>query len=303
MKRIFLILIFLLIVITPARSQPISRSAISTNAPLANALTRGALYVSAALGSDTNATPGPFATISAANASATNGQTVVVTDGTFNETIYPTPGVSFCYDDGTVNGGQFLITNTPNSNLNIGGMAAVTNSLVGLLSVTGAVVTVGCKSVSEPAALYPITLAYGTSNRIYLNVATTFTGRCFGVTSADATYSNNPAAIFITVGQRFTGAPTTANTIGNSNIVLNVTAPEYLMLSQSGGGPLNTLNKVVFNGGQFSRNGVPNTTVGGFVWFKGVTCQSSNTDATSAIFSGVRGNFWFENERTAINNP
>lgn len=283
---------------------------VTNDARISAILAPGTIFVDAVSGNDTNAgtISAPVATLTQGNALAVSGQTVMVQRGSFAETVYPTPGVDFYLAGGTVLSGgsgiSFKITNSA-AVLNVLGAGTFTNQVVMFDSVTGSVVSVSAKSLlgagSSGASVY---FYLGTSNRCYLNVTDTIEQKlCVWADEwAAHSYSNRVLNLWANVGKRFNANPyaTTGAGLGHSNTVISVTAPEYYM---NANGAFNLAAKIVFNGGQFSRDGKTLTSVGSNVWFRGVSCVSSNTDAGAAVFSNVRGNFWFENERTIISNP
>jgi hypothetical protein len=309
MNKILSLTVAVLCCALPAIAQPLVGSKITRNGPLANALVgSGAVYVSAALGDDGNSAPGPYATLTYAQSVASAGQTIYVLDGTFAETGLGKEGVKWNFADGVIiNGGAagaFLVGATNSTTgLTILGSGQFTNSVVNYHFATNVLVTIFGRKTENVSGGNSFAGFYTTGNSNRLEA--TFTEDCTGpLAHLDVTgnpeYNTNRLARIRVFAPKWTGRVHHSISIGNPSFRVIFNVGEY---RQFANGTLNVNSTVVFERGYWSRAGSTATSIGTNIWFKGVSCVSSNTDASAAIFSGVHGTFYFEDERTLISNP
>jgi len=258
----------------------------------------GSVYVSALYGHDTNAYPGPYATCAAAQSNAVSGNTIVITDGTFNETVLGKAGVNWYLNDGVLmaGGGTWYVGATNGTTeLNIYGMGSFTNLPIVFQTVTNGVARISGKNVLGTGAT--------TGTRLVSYDVNTESNRCFINMLADSgcavtdhmgtLYSTNLTSFTVyTSPARLTGVAYQLTTSeGNTNTTVLLRVAEW----RAGAvGSVNSTGKIIMEGGYYSRNGTTaNATTN--VYFKGVSMVSSNLDGSASIFSNVRGTFYFEN--------
>ncbi len=274
-------------------AQPIQRGTISTNAALQNALASGSIYVSAAYGNDTNASPGPFATLTKAQTVATSGQTIQVLDGTFTETGLGKSNVAWSIAKGvTLDGGASgVFTLGTNGNLFVSGHAVFTNIIVTVTDATNLFSLIQCETF-WPGTSGSINLFSGQSNVVTLSseYGVAATGGSFLNVNSSGSASNSFFRLNVKSDAELYGQAANT-TLGMSNQAVNVFARKWNM---TGNGALNKNVTVRQFGGEFSRNGRSITTVGPMIVFHGVSITSSNADGAAAMWGAVKGSYYVE---------
>ena len=281
-------------------------SVLTTNSVLANAVTRGAIYVSASLGSDTNASPGPFATLAYAQSVATNGNTIVVTDGSFSETGLGKSGVKWNFADGTLifgaDAGVFSLTN---GDLFVTGLATASNCIVFCGGATNATADIELKQWIAGSAKYAINV--GTTSNSVINIilksASGGTGARFLSLASDQTSLGK----FSFTGPSIQANPTLATGLlgTNRNTVVSVSAnPWKPSANNPFGNATGPVNLTMRLSGEYDLAGYTQTAsyMGTNLWFKGVSIRSASQWALDCA-TNTHGTFYFEAERLLFNNP
>lgn len=257
--------------------------------------------VSQATGRD--APGGPYKTIGYALSNRLSTQAVRLLDGAFAESVYVTNNTSFhLLPNVSWNGSGAFWVRITNSNVSVdlwGPQARMTNGYFAHIGATNTAISVTVARVNGQTTAGTCQYDTGTSNTTVIR-CDIFDGRVCSYT--DPTYTNRIASTYIYCNQWFKGVGAGA-TAGQTNTVCEITAPYYIGAYNGGGGLFNYHQKTVYNGGTFTRNGIATTTMGSNIWFKGVSCVSSNTDASANMFTYIHGRFNFEQEATSINNP
>jgi hypothetical protein len=280
MKTLFTFVACLLAVLT-INAQPYQRSAITTNANLANALVEGIVYVSASSGSDAYASPGPFATLTYAQGIATSGDTIEVLDGTFSETGLGKAGVRWVLHKGVVLAGTPTFTLGTNglSALDVRGNGTATNTFIGIQLGTNCetYVELDTATMAGTGGLVAFSGAC-VSNRVNLYTLAV-TGYVAGATSPTGSTNN----IVKLHGRKNLCVVPMNSTSGDPSLAVELASPYYALFANKA---LQSSGKTVFNPGRLSREAVTVSTVSNTL-FKAVSFTTTNDFPTNLIVNGI----------------
>lgn len=261
-----------------------------------NATTVNTVYVDGVSGNDTTGDGSanhPFATLTQAQNTATNGQTIYAVRGTFAESGLGKQGVNWFFNDGTFLAGSgstpfILGASNSTTSLYISGRLTHTNDLILLCGATNCLAMIDVKEgqiastsghVLELAAYNGLNI----SNQIYYTCDKTSGGMVFRTTGAFSNYVND---FYFVARQKMQIKPMSSSGFGGTNIFFSFRSPVFVAVNGTSAF-VQTSNLVSVTTDNFTKTGTAITAIaGGYIFnITAMTTNDFNTNAT-----GIRGN-------------